>query len=298
MDDVLIVGGSFAGLTAGLQLVRTGRTVTVLDTKLPRNRFVKAAHGVLGFDGASPWDIRKAGERDFLAYPTASIVDAKAISARHIDSGFAVIDEAGVERQAKRLILAYGLTDAMPDLPGFAESWGKSVVPCPYCDGYEVANTRLGVLHTNPMSVHVALLIQDWSRDMTLFANGAVIADEDRQALAARGIKIVEPKVTALAHNSGMIQSVVLEDGSSVPLDALFAHPRHAPSSRLHETLGIETAESPVGRYIKVNELFQTNVKNVFAAGDGASAMHSVTNALYGGAMAGVMCHRSMVFPD
>ncbi|MDB5585617.1 MAG: NAD(P)/FAD-dependent oxidoreductase [Devosia sp.] len=295
MDHVLVIGGSFAGLSAALQLVRTGRRVTVLDTKLPRNRFAHAAQGLLGFDGVSPWDIRRQGEANVLAYPTASIVKARAVSARVIDGGFAVTDEAGTERQAQRLILAYGQTDVMVDIPGFAECWGNTVVPCPYCHGYEVANQRLGLLYSSAMSLHGANLIRDWSERITLFTDGNDIPDEERHKLAARGIALVEGKVAELAHTTGKIAAVVLTDGARVELDTLFAHTRSAPSSNLHETLGLETVDGPMGPYIKITEKYETSLAGVYAAGDSASLMPNLNLALASGAMAGVMCHQSML---
>jgi thioredoxin reductase len=295
MDDVLIIGGSFAGLSAALQLVRTGRRVTVLDTRLPRNRFAHAAQGLLGFDGISPWDIRRQGEANVLAYPTASIVEAKAVSARVIHGGFAVTDEAGTERQAQRLILAYGQTDVMVDIPGFAECWGNTVVPCPYCHGYEVANQRLGLLYSSPMSLHVAPLIRDWSDRLTLFTDGNPIPDDDRHKLAQRGIALVEGKVAELAHTNGKISAVVLADGARVELDTLFAHTISAPSSNLHEALGLETVDGPMGPYIKITDKYETSLPGVYAAGDGANPMPNLNLAFASGALAGVMCHQSML---
>ena len=295
MDHVLVIGGSFAGLTAALQLVRTGRTVTVLDTKLPRNRFAHAAQGVLGFDGVNPWDIRRQGEANLLAYPTVSIVEAQAISARAIDGGFAVTDAAGIERQAQRLILAYGQTDVMVDLPGFAECWGTTVVPCPYCHGYEVANQRLGLLYSSALSLHGANLIRDWSTRMTLFTDGNDIPDAERHKLAERGIPLVETPVASLAHDNGKLSAVVLADGSSIELDTLFAHTRNAPSSNLHQTLGIQTEDGPMGPYLRIDERYETSVKGVYAAGDSSTPMANLNLAFASGAMAGVMCHQSML---
>ena len=295
MDHVLVIGGSFAGLTAALQLVRTGRNVTVLDTRLPRNRFAHAAQGLLGFDGVNPWDIRQKGEANLLAYPTASIVEAEAVSASVIAGGFAVTDAAGAERQAQRLILAYGQTDVMVDLPGFADCWGKTVVPCPYCHGYEVANQRLGLLYSTAMSLHGASLIRDWSDRMTLFTDGNDIPDAERHKLAERGVALVETPVASLAHDQGKLSAVVLADGTSVELDTLFAHPKSAPSSDLHQTLGIETLDGPVGPYLKIDERYETSVKGVYAAGDSSNPMASLNLAFASGAMAGVMCHQSML---
>jgi thioredoxin reductase len=295
MDDVLVIGGSFAGLSAALQLVRTGRKVTVLDTRRPRNRFAHAAQGLLGFDGVNPWDIRHKGEANLLAYPTASIVEAEAVSGRVVDGGFAVTDAAGAERQARRLILAYGQADEMVDLPGFAECWGNTVVPCPYCHGYEVANQRLGLLYSSAMSLHGANLIRDWSDRMTLFTDGNDIPDAERHKLAERGVGLVEGKVARLAHDHGVLAAVVLEGGERVELDALFAHTRTRLSSGLHQTLGLDLADGPMGPIIKIDDKYQTSIEGVYAAGDSTNPMANLNLALSSGAMAGIMCHQSMV---
>jgi thioredoxin reductase len=295
MDDVIVIGGSFAGLTAALQLGRARRKVVVLDSGLPRNRFAAHAHGVLGHDGSSPGEILRKGRDQLAAYPSVRLVKATATSAGGKADAFSVTTEDGETLNARRLILSYGITDNFPAIPGFAECWGKSVLHCPYCHGFEVADQRLGLLYGSPLSLHMPSLLMDWTGDLTLFADGHDIPGVERQKFDQRGVKLVEARVAAFEHDNGQLSSIVLADGKSVPLDALFAHPRNAPAASLHDQLGVQTVETPLGLAIKLIDQFQTSVPGIYAGGDAASAMHSIPLALSSGSMAGVACHRSML---
>ena len=294
--DVAIVGGSFAGLSAALQLSLARRRVVVLDAGLPRNRFADVSHGMLGHDGRSPVEIRGLGRTQLAAYPTARIIESKVESiAGHIDS-FRLTLSAGDDVTARRIVLATGVTDMLPAIDGLEAGWGHSVIHCPYCHGYEYLDRRLGVLASNPMSVHQAILIPDWSPDVTLFANGVAFSDDDRTALARRGIRVVESEVTSVALRGSQIESVTLNDGSSFPLDALFVAPTTAPTGTLHSDLGCRLADGPMGPYIEVDDQRSTSVPGVYAAGDAARPMAAAALAASDGTMAGAMTHRSLVF--
>lgn len=295
MDDVIIVGGSFAGLTAAMQLGRARRKVTLLDSGLPRNRFAAHSHGVLGHDGKAPGDILAAGRAELAAYPTVRIIDTKAVAASGAVDDFSITSDGGETLRARRLVLTYGISDQMPDLPGFAESWGKSVLHCPYCHGFEVGDQRLGLLYVAPFSLHMASLLLDWSSNLTLFADGKDIPAEDRDRLAARGVTIIDPKVTALENSAGQLSAITVADGSAIGLDALFAHPRNAPSANLHTQLGVDMVETPLGVATLLLERQATSVPGIYAGGDLASGMHSVPLALSSGSMAGVAAHQSML---
>ena len=295
MDDVIIIGGSFAGLTAAMQLGRARRKVTLLDSGLPRNRFAAHSHGVLGHDGKAPGEILAAGRAELAAYPSVRIINTKAVAAGGAIDDFSVTGDDGETLRARRLVLSYGITDQFPDLPGFAESWGKSVLHCPYCHGFEVGDQRLGLLYVAPFSLHMASLLLDWSQDLTLFADGKDIPAEDRDRLAARGVTIIDPKVTALENAAGQLSAIAVADGRSIGLDALFAHPRNAPSANLHAQLGVEMVETPLGLATKLLERQLTSVPGIYAGGDLASGMQSVPLALSSGSMAGVAAHQSML---
>jgi thioredoxin reductase len=295
MDDVIIIGGSFAGLTAASHLARARRTVTILDTNRPRNRYAKAAHNVLGWDGASPFDIRKKALADVLAYPTVRHLEAEATGIGGVAGDFAIRTLGGEALGAKRILLSYGVNDNFPNIPGFAECWGSTVIHCPYCHGYEVAGGHLGLLYSSPNSLHATVLLKDWSDAVTLFTNGLDLPDGEEAKVERRGVRIYEGKIARILHKNGQVRAALMESGKEVPLDAILAHPQITPSARLHDDIGAQTLESPFGVYLKTNDEFETTVPGIFAAGDLAGPRHSVNNAIYGGTIAGVGLHRSLL---
>ena len=295
--DAIVIGGSFAGLAAALPLVRARRHVLVIDAGQPRNRFSAHAHNFLGQDGRPPQAIIRDARAQVAAYPTATFADTMAERAAQIDGGFAVALADGTQHTAARLILATGVTDELPQVPGLAERWGRSVLHCPYCHGYEVAGGRLGVLAIGPLSIHQALLIADWG-DMTLFTNGAVTLDnEQRATLAARNIAIEEERVESLVGEHPALAGVRLRDGRVVPLDALFTGSRTHPSGPFAADLGCALGDGPLGQFIRLDSMGQTTVPGVFAAGDAASAAQSIATAVAAGLMAGVAAHQSLFMP-
>jgi hypothetical protein len=186
MDDVIIIGGSFAGLAAALQLGRARRKVTVLDTGLPRNRFAGHSHGLLGHDHKPPLDILAEARQQLARYPTIRLVSARADSVSGAIDDFSVLTGDGESLGARRLILSYGVADQMPDVPGFAESWGTSIVPCPYCDGFEVAGQHWGLVWSGPQSHQSVRLFHDWTDKLTVFADGHDIPPDIQADLARR----------------------------------------------------------------------------------------------------------------
>jgi len=298
MDDAIVIGGSFAGLSAALQLGRARRRVTVIDTGMPRNRYAAHAHGMLGHDGKPPSQILAEGRAQLATYPTISIVDARASAASGSLDDFTVTTETGEALRARRLILSYGITDIAPDIHGFAECWGTSVLHCPYCHGFEVADRRLGVLYSSPMSLHAVSLLPHWTNRLTLFANGMDVPAEEIARFAARGVTIIGPKVVGFQHEQGQLSAVLLDHGASVPLDAIFAAPRQRPSVDLQSGLGLDMLDGPLGQLIRVNEKFETSLPGVYASGDVASPMQSAQLALSNGGLSGVMCHQSLVLAD
>ncbi|MEO7221421.1 MAG: NAD(P)/FAD-dependent oxidoreductase [Devosia sp.] len=295
MDDVIIIGGSFAGLTAAMHLVRARRKVTILDTGRPRNRYAKAAHNVLGFDGATPFEIRDEGLANVLAYPTARRIEAEVTGVGGVAGDFAIRTLGGEAFTASRILLSYGVTDQFPSIPGFAECWGNTVIHCPYCHGYEVAGGRMGLLYSSPASLHATVLLKEWASHLTLFTNGLDLPPGEEAKVEARGVRLYEGKVSRFLHESGELRVAVMESGKEVPLDAMVAHPQIRPSARLHEDIGAETLDAPLGPYLKTDDEFQTTVPGVFAAGDLAGPRHSINYAIHGGTVAGVGLHRSLL---
>ena len=292
MHDVIVVGGSYSGLAAALQLARARRDVVVIDAGVRRNRFAAHSHGFLGQDGRDPTAIVTDARRQVEAYPTINFVDGSATRIERSGAGFAVCVEKKQSFLARRLVLALGVVDDLPDVQGLAERWGKSVFHCPYCHGYELNSGAIGVLATGPASMHHALMLPDWGT-VTFFLNGAFEpSSEEREQLAARGVTVEETGVARIEGEA----DVVLTDGRSLAMAGLFTASRIHPSCNLAEGLGCEIEEGPTGRFLRTDAMKETTVAGVFACGDVARAAGSVSLAVGDGAMAGVGAHRSLMF--
>ncbi|MBB4126754.1 thioredoxin reductase [Xanthomonas translucens] len=296
MDDVIIIGGSFAGLAAALQLGRARRKVAVLDTHRPRNRFAAHSHGVLGHDHKPPLDILAAARQQLTRYPTIRLIDARAESVSGVIDDFCVVTDDHESLKARRLILSYGVIDQIPAVPGFAEGWGTSIVPCPYCDGFEVATQHWGLVWSGPQSMNQVRLFHDWTDRLTVFADGHDIAPDILADLAHRHVPIANGRITGIARHEEHGATLTLDGASEVAVDILFAHPRTTPSASLHESLGLATVDTPTGIALKVDERRETSVPGIYAAGDLANpGMPSVTTASWQGAMAGIFAQQSML---
>src|SRR5436853_212309 len=296
MDDLFLVRGSFTGLASALQPGRARRKVTVLDTGLPRNRFAGHSHGLLGHDHKPPLDILAEARQQLARYPTIRLVSARADSVSGAIDDFSVLTSDGESLGARRLILSYGVADQMPDVPGFAEGWGTSIVPCPYCDGFEVAGQVWGLVWSGQPAHNQVSLFHDCTDRLTLFADGHDITPDIRADLARRNIPVVEGRITGVAHHGGHSATVKLDTGPDVAVDILFAHPRNKPSASLHESLGLATVNTPLGIALKVDERRETSMPGIYAAGDLANPlMPSVTTASSHGATAGISAQQSML---
>lgn len=293
--DAIIVGGGFAGLAAATYLARARRSVRIVDTGKPRNRFADASHGFLGHDGSDPRHILETARRQLLAYPTAELIEAEASAARAHDDGFLVRLAGGEEIMARKLILAFGLRDELPEIPGISERWGKTVLHCPYCHGIEFSDEQLGVLYRTPMSVHQASLIAEWG-PTTLYLNGAELAEADSAALTARGVKVEAAAVAGLIGEGLGLSAVELADGRRSAIAALYIAPRSCFTSPLAEQLGAGIDEGPLGPLIRTYGDKMTSVPGLYAAGDIARMPHSVSWAVADGVTAGTSAHRALVF--
>lgn len=289
--DVIIVGGSYAGLSAGLQLARARRKVLVIDAGQRRNRFAATSHGFLGQDGQAPDLIAAEGRSQLMEYPTVSWVQDSVLKAHGQADGFRVSTQCNGEFDARRLILATGVVDELPAVEGLQERWGSRVFHCPYCHGYELEQGRIGVLASSALAMHHALMLPDWG-PTTLFTNGMFTQDaEQRAQLARRG---VNRESGAVRRISGERADVELEDGRVFSLDGLFTLPR-TRISPLVEQLGCARLDGPTGPYVDTNETRQTSVPGVFACGDASLAAGSVALAVAEGVRAGVGTHVSLI---
>lgn len=290
--DVIIVGGSYAGLSAGMQLARARRRVLLIDAGLRRNRYASHSHGFLTQDGRPPADIAADGKRQLLAYPTVTWREGRAQHAEARDGGFRVTLADGSAADSQRLILATGVVDELPPVAGLAERWGASVFHCPYCHGYELDQGRIGVIATGPLSMHHALMLPDWGT-VTFFLNGAFEPDAAQLAeLARRGATVERTPIACIAG----VAEVVLADGRVHAMAGLFAGPRTHQASALAEQLGCALDDGPMGPIVRVDEMKATSVAGVFSCGDAARAAGNVAFAVADGAMAGVAAHRTLMF--
>ncbi|KAA1052443.1 NAD(P)/FAD-dependent oxidoreductase [Azospirillum argentinense] len=296
MDDVIIIGGSFAGLAAALQLGRARRKVTVLDTGLQRNRFASRSHGVLGHDHKRPLEILAEARQQLARYPTIRLFNTRADSVSGAIDDFSVLTSGGESLRARRLILSYGVVDQMPAVPGFAESWGTSVIPCPYCDGFEVAGQHWGLVWSGTQSMNQVRLFHDWTDNLTVLADGHDITPEIRADLTARQVPLVDGRIIGVARHGSHGATIKLDTGPDVAVDILFAHPRTKPSASLHDSLGLATVNTPTGIALKTDERRETSMPGIYAAGDLANpGIPSVTTATWQGAMAGIFAQQSML---
>lgn len=294
--DAIIIGGSFAGLSAATYIARARRTVCILDTGAPRNRFAAHSHGFLTQDGSEPGTMLATARSQVAAYPSATFVDGEAVSAARTPDGFSVKLATGEALESTRLVLAFGISDELPAIPGLDERWGRSVLHCPYCHGYEFSGQRLGVLHVSPLSVHQAMLIAEWG-PTTLYLNGALQPDDaSASQLQMRGVTIEPAPVRALHGEGARLAALELADGRRSGVDALYLGPRTRLNSEIARQLGCDVDEGRFGSIIRTDDSKMTTVAGVYAAGDITRDAHNVTWASADGVTAGTAVHRSLIF--
>jgi len=290
--NVIVVGGSYAGMAAALQVARARRQVLVIDSGLRRNRFASHAHGFLGQDGTPPQEIAAGARAQLLAYPNVAWIDGAAVNAGDDGGSFSVEIEGGTRRQGRRLVIATGVVDTLPDVPGLAERWGTAVFHCPYCHGYELDRGTAGVLAYHPGSVHQAEVVADWGSTM-FFTNGAGLDDEQAAALARRGVAVESEKVVEIA---GAGPDIHLADGRVVSLVGLYVVSQTSVAGPIAHQLGCAFDDGMTGPIIRTDATKQTTVAGVFACGDAARSSGSVATAVGDGTAAGTAAHQSLIF--
>ncbi|HEX7830663.1 MAG TPA: NAD(P)/FAD-dependent oxidoreductase, partial [Thermoanaerobaculia bacterium] len=261
------------------------------------NRFAPHSHGIFGHDGSSPGDVLASATTQVLAYPTVRMVNGEVVQARSGAEGFTITLASGEVLESARIVLAHGITDELPAIPGLAERWGRSVLHCPYCHGFEFSGHRLGVLYLSPNSMHQAMLIAEWG-PTTLFLNGHDLAGEDDvlRGLAERNVGLETTPVSALHGDGVELSAIELEDGRRIGLDALYIAPRNHLNSDIAERLGCDMEHGPLGVRILVNAEQETSVRGIYATGDITRFAHNATFAIADGVMAAMAIHRSLVF--
>ncbi len=290
--DVIIVGGSYAGLSAAMALGRSMRRTLLIDSGLPCNWQTPHSHNFLTNDGAPPREIAVKAREQVLKYDTVTLVNDLAISGQRTQSGFGITTKSGGEFRAKKLIFATGIKDVMPDIPGFSACWGISVVHCPYCHGYEFRDRKTAVLLNGEKAIHITALVRNLSKDLTVLTSGkAEFTDEETAKLQHYGIRVVENEVAAILHEGGYVTHVEFKDGSTMPFDAVYAPRPFDQHSNIPLALGCELTEHG---YIRVDSAQKTTVHGVFACGDNSNTMRSVSAAVSTGGIAGAVVNHEL----
>lgn len=290
--DTIVIGGSYAGLSAAMQLARARRRVLVIDAGQRRNRYARHSHGFLGHDGREAAAIAADGRAQVMKYPTVRWLEGTAAQATRLESGFRVTLQDGGAYNAQRLVLATGVVDELPPVTGLAERWGSSVFHCPYCHGYELMEGAIGVLATGPLSMHHALMLPDWGQ-VTLLLNGAFEPDEAQLAsLQKRGVAIERTPVKAITGQA----TVELRDSRALAMAGLFVVSRIHSGSPLAEQLGCEMEQGPMGMFVRTDAMKATSVAGVYVCGDAARMAGNVALAAADGTLAGVSAHQSLIF--
>ncbi|REE05624.1 NAD(P)/FAD-dependent oxidoreductase [Marinoscillum furvescens] len=290
--DVIIIGGSYAGLSAGLALGRSLRQTLIIDAAQPCNRFSPHSQNFLTQDGSPPLEIAATAREQVLKYESVTWLQDYAVQSQQIAGGFKVKSQVGQTFHSKKLVIATGLKDLMPDIPGFAQCWGKSIIHCPYCHGYEVRNQQTGLLANGKKALHLSSLIKNLTSKLTIFTNGPQEFDHKELALLAKHqIPVIEAPITEVIHEHGNLQKLKLADGSSNALDSLYASIPFEQHSDIAAQLGCQHNEQG---FIQVNEMQQTTVEGVYACGDNCYPLRSVANAVAAGNKAGAALNMEM----
>ena len=284
--DVLIVGGSYAGLQAAMTLGRCLRDVLVIDNGLAANRFAPQAHNLIGYDDTEPDRIRRWAREQVLTYPTVKVQQGSVTSVQVQKEGAIITaqDDEGNNYIARKLLLATGLTDLLPDINGFKECWGKSIVHCPYCHGYELRGKELGIMAGAGAAITFLPLVYNWSEKLTLFINEEP-AEETGKFIKDRNIKVVRSAIREVQHKDGYLNNIITEDGTEHMLDGLFASLPCDQQTEIVAQLGCTLDDSG---FIETNVVGSTNIPGVYAAGDCTTPMRAISVAIATGYKAGI----------
>ncbi|MFE2480812.1 FAD-dependent oxidoreductase [Streptomyces sp. NPDC059389] len=302
--DVVVVGGGTAGLAGALTLARARRTVLVLDSGSPRNAPAAHLHGYLGRDGASPAELLAVGRAEVTGYGgeiRAGAAGTALAADRLPGGGFAVRCADGSAVRAGRLLVATGLVDELPELPGLREHWGRDVLHCPYCHGWEVRDEPVAVLATGPLAVHQAQMWRSWTDRVTLLTHTWRLTGEDRELLAALAIAVVEGEVTGLAADGDRLAGVTLADGAAVACAALVVAPRFTARAGVAASLGlpvatVERAGAVIGTCLEADPASgATALRGVWAAGNVADPMEKLAGAAAAGVRAAVAINGDLI---
>ncbi|TKK68989.1 NAD(P)/FAD-dependent oxidoreductase [Ilyomonas limi] len=291
--DVIIVGGSYAGLSAAMALGRALRNVLIIDSGLPCNRQTPHSHNFLTQDGKTPGEISVLAKEQVLKYNTVHFRQDVATAGKKVGNGFEITTQSSRIFTAQKLLFATGIKDVMPDIKGFTACWGISVIHCPYCHGYEVRNEKTGILGNGDHAFEYAKLISNWTKDLTLFTNGkSALTGEQTKKLQVHNIPVIETGIDRFEHKNGYIEQIIFRDGTASSIKAVYSKVPFIQHCDIPEKLGCELTEQG---YIKTGDFQKTTVDGVYACGDNISPMRSVSTAIATGTFAGAAINKELI---
>lgn len=291
--DVIIIGGSYAGLSAAMALGRSLRNVLIIDDGKPCNIQTPHSHNFLTQDGKTPKEISTLAKQQVEKYETIKFHKGLATNGTKTENGFEITTSTSDKFLAKKLIFSTGIKDTMPDIKGFSECWGITVIHCPYCHGYEFRKKATGIFANGAKGFHLASLVNNLSDNVTILTNSKADFNEEQLAkLKKHHIEIIETTIAEIEHKEGNIKHVIFSDGTKKSFDALYASLSFTQHSNIPVSLGCELTE--LG-YITVSTFQETNISGVFACGDNTNMMRSVANAVYTGNITGAVVNSKLV---
>lgn len=292
--DVLIIGGGPAGLNAALVLGRARKNVVVIDDETPRNWVTRETHGFVTRDGASPREFRKAAKEQIAAYPSVQFASDTATAITGSDGDFVVKTTQGASYHTKKILFAVGKKDLPLDINGLTEVYGKSAFVCPYCDGWELRDQSLVIIVSGDKALHMAKVISGWTERYTICTNGSdSLTDEQREELKQHHVTVFDAPIQSINSEEGMVQQVVLNDGTAIPCTGVFFQPKLFTGSELPKAIGCEITESGT---VIVDASGKTSVAGVYSAGDAASEMYQAITAASLGALSAVSINNELNF--
>ncbi len=290
--EVIIIGGSYAGLSAAMALGRSLRKVLIIDHGKPCNRYTPHSHNFITHDGAEPAAIAQKAREQVLEYATVTLLEGEAIAAKALEPGFEISMQDGTKLSAQKLIFATGIADIFPEIEGFADCWGKTIIHCPYCHGYEFRGKKTAIWAEGDRALHISSLVHNLSKEISLISqNKEAFNKEQLEKLQKHKIPLIDKAIKSIVHKKGAIQKLVFEDGQESTFDAVYAAIPFLQQTQLPETLGCSLTEMG---HIKVDAFQKTEVPGIYACGDNSSMMRSVANAVYTGNLAGAMVNNEL----
>lgn len=294
--DVIIIGGSYSGLSAGMSLGRSLRQVLIIDSGLPCNRQTPHSHNFITQDGEKPAVISAKAKLQVELYKTVQFYNGLAVKALKTEKGFEITTESGDVFTARKVLFATGVKDLLPEIKGFEDCWGISVLHCPYCHGYEVKNEKTAIIANGEMGFEFAKLISNWTKDLRLCTNGkSELTLEQTETLKKKGVLILEEEIEAFEHNLGYVSNIIFKNGEKIDVKAIYARVPFEQHCSLPKDLGCEINEQG---YLKVDFMQKTNIPGIYASGDATTQMRSVALAVSTGSFAGAVINKELIDED